>query len=76
MQGLFLIEFSGYWESEPDNYIHLYVNPGTVTFVSTFKRDDNDIATYYRLAILGEDDGFILHKTELTLMSGNADDKN
>jgi hypothetical protein len=69
LPALFLIEFEGYWESEPGNAGTAYLNPTQVTHVRPYKRDDVGAIEWFALYIVGEDEPFITYKTNLNLQT-------
>ena len=66
---LFLMEFNGWWEDEPDNGCGIYVNPGQVTVIQPHSRDDKDAVEYWAMIITGFDIAFIVHESELNIIS-------
>jgi len=67
--GLFLIEFAGYWEDEPENGCTAYINPNQVTNVRPFARDKQGVVTLYIIYICDCEHGFIVPSEELNLVS-------
>lgn len=72
LPGLFLIEFDGWWESEPGNAVKMYVNPNFVTCVLPHKYNDDGEPVMYQMSIQGNDDRFILSAEELSLVKGDG----
>ncbi len=70
LPGLFLVEFGGYWEDEPDNGCDAFLNPATITMVKPFKRDSKDVVTHWILSVVGKEHGFVVLHSELQLVSG------
>ncbi len=75
LPGLFLVEFGGYWEDEPENGCTAYLNPTLVTVVKPFKRDPTGVVTHFILHVVDQEYGFVVHQSELQLVSGLEGDK-
>ncbi len=76
LPGLFLVEFGGYWEDEPDNGCTAYLNPATITMASPHTRDSKGAVTHWMLSVVGREHGFVVLQSELQLVSGLEEDAN
>lgn len=66
---MLVVEYPGYWESEPENWVNIYVNGANVACFTPYRFDENRQPTHYAIRIVGEDEKFIILKQDLNLTS-------
>jgi hypothetical protein len=62
--GLFLLEYPGYWEDEPDNGHTIFVNPTQITHLTPFKRENRKVVLW-RMHISDQEVPFIISADQI-----------